>query len=121
MGGVSIISGSLLGSAGCLSCSSIYQYISKKHLATVASVASLLTQKVCGCNEFYHLKCSLDKYNISILFFCVKNLLVSQITLQTFFANLPPRYYRISKLTIVIICLSVRTTLSVLIPSEIHL
>ena len=29
---------------------------SKRYLATVASVASLLTHRVCGCNEIYHLK-----------------------------------------------------------------
>ena len=29
---------------------------SKRYLATVASVASLLTHRVCGCNEIYHLR-----------------------------------------------------------------
>ncbi len=62
----------------------------KRYPATVASVASLLTQWVCGCNEFYHLKYLSFVFILSNSFFLVKNLAVSKVTIKPLSAYYPP-------------------------------
>ena len=68
----------------------------KRYLATVASIASLLTQRVRGCNEIYHLK---YQYNNSLCYQTSPTSSIFLVFISTPFSTLVVSKYLIPLIT----------------------